>query len=202
MTHDCSVTPSIATTAIYTKSLLERRTPALAASSACSTGEMHPPSEAVRAVLEVADIFRRFAARLPGGPWRVMPPSAQRPVERIEHCRTAALGGHVRPARTAATDGSSPITAAATGTAQVHRALPRAVARRARGRHAAGRILPRRLHRARPRSPTSLVHNKAVVYDLLMQAAPRRSLESPRPTLPRRHALASLAVLHTWGLGS
>lgn len=61
----------------------------------------------------------------------------------IEHCRTAS-----KPVRTAA-NGGSPITAAPTGTAQVPGRRRAHMARRARSRPAASRLLPRRVHAAR-----------------------------------------------------
>ena len=46
-------------------------------------------------MIELADVFRRFAADYLSAHGASMPPSHRRAIEDILHCRTAALGGHV-----------------------------------------------------------------------------------------------------------
>ena len=46
-------------------------------------------------MIEIADVFRRFAADYLGAHGAAMPPSHQRAIQDILDCRTAALGGQV-----------------------------------------------------------------------------------------------------------
>src|SRR3954468_25047594 len=46
-------------------------------------------------MIEVADVFRRFAAEYRAAHGALMPPSHRRALEDILNCRTAALGGQV-----------------------------------------------------------------------------------------------------------
>src|SRR5258708_6800283 len=65
-------------------------------SSACSGRERaHPPAEAVRASLEVADILRAAGPAYRAAQAGHLSLQQLKVMSAIEHCRTAALGGHV-----------------------------------------------------------------------------------------------------------
>jgi hypothetical protein len=72
------------------------------------------------------------------------------------------------------------------------------MAGRARGRPAAGWILPRRLHSARQVADIAF-HNKATVYNLLFQAASETMLTIAADPQHLGARIGITAVLHTWG---
>ena len=73
------------------------------------------------------------------------------------------------------------------------------MAGRARGRSAAGAVLPCRVHAAGGRSPIIAYHNKAVIYDLLFKASAETltTIAADPKHLGARVGITS--VLHTWG---
>ncbi len=115
----------------------------------------------------------------------------------IETCRTAALGGHVEAAKTAAT-GASRITAAATGIAPNAKVQAREwlAAREAD-------LLPVGYFHVVFTIPAELadiaLYNKAEVYDLLFRAASETMLTIAADPRHLGARIGITAVLHTWG---
>lgn len=72
------------------------------------------------------------------------------------------------------------------------------MARRAPGRPAAGRLLPRRVHAAAEVADIAF-HNKAPVYDLLFKAASETMLTIAADPKHLGARIGITAVLHTWG---
>ena len=108
-----------------------------------------PAAEAACApALEVADIFRAAWRRLPGRPCRASEPAQLKVMSAIEHCRTAALGGHVEACEDCGHWRIAYNSCRNRHCPKCQGAAARDVAGRARGRPAAGRLLPRRLHAA------------------------------------------------------
>ena len=122
-----------------------------------------------RPSLEVADIFRDHgpawrranAGHVSLGQLKVM--------SAIESCRTAALGGHVRAARTAPIP-PSPTIPAATGIARSAKELPRSNGSRRAKPAVAGAVLSCRVHPPAPIADIAY-QNKAAIYDLLFKAS-------------------------------
>ena len=73
------------------------------------------------------------------------------------------------------------------------------VARRARGRTAAGAVLPCRLHAAGRAIADIAYQNKAVIYDLLFKASAETMLTIAADPKHLGARIGITAVLHTWG---
>ena len=100
-------------------------------------------------MIEVADVFRRFAADYLSAHGASMLPSHRRAIEDILNCRTAALGGQVwRCEACNSRDVLLPFLWQSQLPEVPHRADP-GVARTPSGGDAAGAVLPRHRHRAR-----------------------------------------------------
>ena len=97
-----------------------------------------------------------------------------------------------------AANGRRPL-AAATGTAPSARVRRPRVARRARGRSAAGWILPRGLHAAGRDRRHRATRTRPSVYDLLFQAAAETMLTIAADPKHLGARIGITAVLHTWG---
>ena len=148
--------------------------------------------------LEVADIFRQVGpAYRQHTPTRSAAGSAAC-MRAIERCRTAALGGHVEQCDACGHQRIAFNTCRNRHCPKCQSPGARALARGPAGRPAAGRILPRRLHRC-PEVAAIAYQNKAVVYDLLFRAtaATLRTIAADPKHLGAE--IGFIAVLHTWG---
>src|SRR5262245_18371065 len=100
---------------------------------------------AARSGVELADIFRAY-----GQAYRrdqPLPVSHLKVIEAVEHCRTAALGGHLERCDSCGFE-RPPITPVETATAQVPIASQAKVARQTKVRNLAGGILSSSVHLA------------------------------------------------------
>jgi hypothetical protein len=151
-----------------------------------------------RPALEVADIFRAH-----GPAWREkqaghLSPTQLKIMSAIEQCRTAALGGtcapvrHLRPRRGQLQLLPQPALPQVPGPGRA------TLARGPHGRPAARRVLPRRLHPARPISALAYP-NKAVIYRLLFDVAAETLMTIAADPKHLGARIGATLVLHTWG---
>ena len=154
-----------------------------------------------RPALEVADIFRDH-----GPAWREanrghVSLDQLKVMSAIERCRTAALGGHVARCENdaCASHGHRLQQLSQPALPEVSGRGGARVARRARGRAAARRLLPCRLHAAGAESRDIAYQNKRVIYDLLMKAAAETTLTIAADPKHLGARIGITAVLHTWG---
>jgi hypothetical protein len=152
----------------------------------------------VRASLEVADIFRAagpayrttHAGRLSLADLKVM--------SAIEHCRTAALGGHVE-----ACEDCGHWRIAYNSCRNRHCPKCQGAAARAWLAEREADLLPVGYFHVVFTLPTAVAdvafHNKAVVYDLLFRAASETMLTIAADPRHLGARIGITAVLHTWG---
>jgi hypothetical protein len=116
----------------------------------------------------------------------------------IEHCRTAALGGHLDRCRACGYEGHLVQLVPLSTLSQVPDQRPRQVACRTQSGTAAGELfhvvftIPHELS-------WLALQNKKVVYDLLFRASSATLLETAADPKHLGAEIGFLSVLHTWG---
>ena len=132
-------------------------------------------------MIEVADVFRRFAADYLSAHGASMLPSHRRAIEDILNCRTAALGGQVWRCEQCDTEMFSWHSCANRSCPKCHTAQTKEWLGTPPGGDAAGAgSSSRHHHRARRSCARSCVAHQRDGYAVLMQAsAPGRSSNSP-----------------------
>jgi hypothetical protein len=157
-----------------------------------------PPPEAVRASLELADIFRAAGPAYRATHAGHLSLQHLKVMSAIEHCRTAALGGHVE-----ACEDCGHQRIAYNSCRNRHCPKCQAAAARTWLAEREADLLPVGYFHVVFTLPTEVadvaLHNKAAVYDLLFHAASETMLTI---AADRRHLGARIgitAVLHTWG---
>ncbi len=148
-------------------------------------------------MIEVADVFRRFAADYLSAHGASMLPSHQRAIEDILNCRTAALGGQVWRCDTCDTEmfsyhSCSNRSCPKCHTAQIQKWLE----------HRQAEMLPVPYFHITVTVPAELREvlraNQRDGYGVLMQATAAAIIELARDPRYVGGTVAVLAVLHTW----
>ena len=148
-------------------------------------------------MIEVADVFRRFAADYLSAHGASMLPSHQRAIEDILNCRTAALGGQVWRCDTCDTEmfsyhSCNNRSCPKCHTAQIQKWLE----------HRQAEMLPVPYFHITVTVPAELREvlraNQRVGYGVLMQASAAAIIELARDPGYVGGTVAVLAVLHTW----
>ena len=149
-------------------------------------------------MIEVADVFRRFAADYLSAHGASMPPSHRRAIADILDCRTAALGGHLWRCDHVQRRGVLATIPAATGAAPS--ATPNRPGPGSRQRQA--EMLPVPYFHVTITVPEELRDvlraNQRDGYGVLMKAAAEAIIELARDPRYVGGTVGVLAVLHTW----
>ena len=148
-------------------------------------------------MIEVADVFRRFAADYLSAHGASMLPSHRRAIDDILDCRTAALGGQVWRCDACDTEMFSYHSCGNRSCPKCHTAQTQEWLE-----HRQAEMLPVPYFHITVTVPAELREvlraNQRDGYGVLMQAAPRRSSNSPAIRGYVGGTVAVLAVLHTW----
>jgi hypothetical protein len=148
-------------------------------------------------VIEVADVFRRFAAEYVSAHGASMLPSHRRAIEDILNCRTAALGGQVWRCETCNTEVFSFHSCG-------NRSCPKCHTEQTQQwlEHRQAEVLPAPYFHITVTVPAELREvlraNQRDGYAVLMQASAAAIIELARDPRYVGGAVAVLAVLHTW----
>jgi Transposase zinc-binding domain/Putative transposase len=157
-----------------------------------------PPAEAVRASLEVADIFRAAGPAYRATHAGHLSLQHLKVMSAIEHCRTAALGGHVE-----ACEDCGHWRIAYNSCRNRHCPKCQGAAARTWLAEREANLLPVGYFHVVFTLPTEVAdiafHNKAVVYDLLFRAASETMLTIASDPRHLGARIGITAVLHTWG---
>jgi len=158
----------------------------------------HPPPEAVRASLEVADIFRAAGPAYRATHAGHLSLQHLKVMSAIEHCRTAALGGHVE-----ACEDCGHRRIAYNSCRNRHCPKCQGAAARTWLAEREADLLPVGYFHVVFTVPAEIAdiafHNKAVVYDLLFHAASDTVLKIAADPRHLGARIGITAVLHTWG---
>jgi Transposase zinc-binding domain len=161
-------------------------------------GRAHPPTEAVRTSLEVADILRAAGPAYRAAHAGHLSLQQLKVMAAIEHCRTAALGGHVEAC---ADCGHQRI--AYNSCRNRHCPKCQGAAARTWLAEREADLLPVGYFHVVFTLPAEIAdvayQNKAVVYDLLFQAASETMLRIAADPKHLGARIGITAVLHTWG---
>jgi hypothetical protein len=157
-----------------------------------------PPPEAVRASLEVADIFRAAGPAYRATHAGHLSLQHLKVMSAIEHCRTAALGGHVE-----ACEDCGHWRIAYNSCRNRHCPKCQGAAARTWLAEREADLLPVGYFHVVFTVPAEVadiaLHNKAAVYDLLFQAASETMLTIAADPRHLGARIGITAVLHTWG---
>jgi hypothetical protein len=148
-------------------------------------------------MIEIADVFRRFAADYVSAHGASMPPSHRRAIEDILNCRTAALGGQVWRCEQCDTEMFSYHSCGNRSCPKCHTAQTQAWLERRREE-----MLPVPYFHITVTVPAELRAvlraNQRDGYGVLMQAAAAAIIELARDPRYVGGTVGVLAVLHTW----
>ena len=157
-----------------------------------------PPPEAVRASLEVADIFRAAGPAYRATHTGHLSLQHLKVMSAIEHCRTAALGGHVE-----ACEDCGHWRIAYNSCRNRHCPKCQGAAARTWLAEREADLLPVGYFHVVFTVPAEVadiaLHNKAAVYDLLFHAASETMLTIAADPRHLGARIGITAVLHTWG---
>ena len=147
-------------------------------------------------MIEIADVFRRFAADYLSAHGASMLPSHRRAIEDILDCRTAALGGQVWRCETCNTEVFSYPFLRQPQLSQVPHRADTGVARTPAGGDAAGAVLPHHRHRAGRTARGAAGQSARRLWRADAGQRRRDHRTRPRSALRRRHRRGARRAAH------